>query len=301
MAVSTIRADVLRWRDTQGAVTPRSYYQEVATRLAADRSALFAIAVLVCIVGSAIAAPLLSGNDPLVGDVGMRLRPIGTVGHPLGTDEQGRDMLSRLLHGARLSLIAGILPVAVATIAGTIVGATAVYARGVLGATLMRVMDMSYAFPTILLAIAVAASLGAGVTSSMVALSIVLVPPISRVAESATRQVVVQEYMEAARISGANPVLIIIDQVLPNVFSPIFIYASSLVGLSILTASGLSFLGLGASPPTPEWGAMLNSLRPSLYVQPAVVLLPGLLIFVVSLAFNMLSNSLRDALDVRYA
>ena len=118
-------------------------------------------------------------------------------------------------------------------------------------------------------------------------------------AESATRQIIVQEYIEAARLSGASTLEVIRDQVLPNVFSPIFIYASGLVGLSIIIASGLSFLGLGAAPPTPEWGAMLNSMRGSMYVQPATVALPGLLIFLTSIAFNILSSSLRDALDVK--
>jgi peptide/nickel transport system permease protein len=134
-----------------------------------------------------------------------------------------------------------------------------------------------------------------------VALSIVFIPPISRVAESATRHVKVQEYIEAARISGASTFWVIGDQVLPNVFSPIFVYASSLVGLSILIASALSFIGLGSAPPTPEWGAMLNQLRPSIYTQPLVVALPGLMIFATSVGFNMLSTSLRDALDVKHS
>ena len=300
MAATAVRSDVARWRDREHTVAPRSYYQEVGHRLMRDGVAIISIATLALIVLAALAAPALTTHDPLVGDIGERLRPIGTPGHLLGTDEHGRDMLTRLLYGGRLSLVAGIVPVAVATVAGTIIGTVAAYSRGVVGAMLMRTMDISYAFPSILLAIAIAASLGAGVTSSIVALSIVMIPPVSRVAESATRQVMTQEYMEAARISGAGAGLIIVDQVLPNVFSPIFIYASSLVGLSIISASGLSFLGLGAAPPTPEWGAMLNSLRAAMYVQPAIVALPGLCIFVVSLAFNSLSNSLRDALDVRH-
>ena len=137
--------------------------------------------------------------------------------------------------------------------------------------------------------------------SSIIALSIVFIPPIVRVAESATRQVVVHEYIEAARLSGAGPVQIIRSQILANIFSPIFVYASSLVGLSIVIASGLSFLGLGAKPPTPEWGYMLNSLRGTIYVQPWVAALPGLFIFLVAVSFNVLSDAFSDALDIKGA
>jgi peptide/nickel transport system permease protein len=296
---AAIPEDVKRWLDSENAVTPRSYYAEVGRRLVRDRTALVAGGALLLIVGSSLAAPLLSAQDPLVGDVAARLRPIGTLDHWLGTDEQGRDIVARLLYGGRLSLMAGVIPVVIATTLGTLVGALATYMGRTTGAVMMRVMDVSYAFPAILLAIAIAASLGAGITSSIIALSIVFIPPISRVAESATKHVMVQEYLEAARISGASSARVIVDQVLPNIFSPIFVYASSLVGLSILIASGLSFLGLGSSPPAPEWGAMLSSLRPSMYTQPAVVALPGVMIFATSVVFNLLSNSLRDALDVR--
>ncbi len=299
MSVGAIPGSVAAWRDDEASVAPRSYYGEVWRRIARDQTALISLAVLVAIIGAALAAPLLVHYDPLKGSVAERLLPLGNSRHVLGTDEQGRDMLTRLLYGGRLSLLAGIVPVLVATLLGTTMGAVAAYMGGLVEAVLMRIMDVSYAFPAILLAIAVAASLGAGVSSSITALSIVFTPPISRVAESATRQVIVQEYMEAARVSGAGLLQVIVPQVLPNIFSPIFVYASSLVGLSIIIASGLSFLGLGAAPPAPEWGAMLNSLRSSVYVRPMVVALPGFLIFATSVAFNVLSNSLRDALDVK--
>lgn len=287
------------WRAGEVAVPPRSYYGEVGRRLARDWAAMTALGTLLALTLAALAAPALAGADPLLGSVAQRLLPLGSPGHPLGTDEQGRDVLTRLLYGGRLSLLVGVVPVMIATAVGTLVGTVAGYAQGALGALLMRAMDVSYAFPAILLAIAVAASLGAGVSSSIIALSVVFIPPVSRVAESATRQVVVQEYVEAARLSGAGTLQVLLPQVLPNVFSPIFVYASSLVGLSIIIASGLSFLGLGAAPPAAEWGAMLNGLRASIYVRPSVVALPGLLIFVTSMAFNVLSSGLRDALDVR--
>lgn len=297
--MSTFPLSVERVPEAEDRAAPRSYFGEVRWRLVQDRSAVVAAGVLGLIVLASLAAPVLTAYDPLQGNIAHRLMPIGTPGHLLGTDEQGRDMVARLLYGGRLSLLAGILPVLIATLIGTAIGATAGYGGRIVGAVLMRVMDVCYAFPAILLAIALVSSLGAGMTNSVIALSIVFVPPISRVAESATRQVVVQEYVEAARLSGASAVLMIVDQVLPNIFSPIFVYASGLVGLSIVAASGLSYLGLGAVAPTPEWGAMLNNLQGSMYSQPIVVALPGFFIFATSIAFNTLSTSLRDALDVR--
>src|SRR4051794_22761196 len=177
-----IPADVARWRDSENAVSPRSYYGEVVRRLLRDRTALFALGLLALIVGSSLLAPLIVPYDPIAGDVSARLRPMGTPDHILGTDEQGRDMLTRMLYGGRLSLLAGIVPGLVAPVLGALVGAVASYMGRAVGAVLMRVMDVSYAFPAILLAIAIASSLGAGVSSSIVALSIVFIPPISRVA-----------------------------------------------------------------------------------------------------------------------
>jgi peptide/nickel transport system permease protein len=296
--MSTI-AVAARLAEADFAPTPRSYGSEVLRRFRADPAGVLALGALTAIVLAAVAAPLLASYDPLVGDVAARLRGIGSAGHVLGTDEQGRDIWTRLLFGGRLSLLTGIAPVLTATLFGTTIGAVAGYRGGKLGMLLMRIMDMCYAFPSILLAIALVASLGPGVVNSIIALTIVYIPPIARVAESATRQVVVQEYVEAARLSGANPFQIVVYQLLPNIFSSIFVYASGLVGLAIVAGSGLSYLGLGAAPPAPEWGAMLSSLQGSIYQQPWVVALPGVFIFLTSVASNVLSNSLRDALDVK--
>lgn len=295
--MSTI--ELIKQQEDSTAVAPRSYYREVVSRFMHDWVAMLSLAVLLLIVLSSIFAPLLTDSDPLGVDILSRLLPVGSEGHPLGTDEQGRDMLARLLYGGQLSLLAGIAPVVIATIIGTLIGAIAAYFGGVVETVLMRVMDVSYAFPALLLSIGVAAALGQGLGSAIIAITIVLIPPISRVAEAATRQVIVQEYIEASRLSGANVRQIIQHQLLPNIASPIFIYSSGLVGLSIVIASGLSFLGLGSAPPAPEWGAMLNSLRGSVYVEPLVVALPGFFISITSVAFNVLSDSLRDALDVK--
>jgi len=282
-------------------VAPRSYYREVVERIRRDPVAIGSSLIVGLIIASAIFAPLLSAYDPLQGSILERLLPVGSESHVLGTDEQGRDMLARLLYGGQLSLMAGLTPVLIATAIGTVIGAVAAFSGGPVEAALMRTMDVSYAFPALLLAIGIAAALGPGLTSTIVAITIVLIPPVSRVALTATRQVVVQEYVQAASIAGASPRQIIQYQLLPNIASPIFVYTSGLVGLAIVSAAGLSFLGLGAAPPAPEWGAMLNTMRGSVYVAPDVVALPGLMIFVTSIAFNVLSDCLRDALDVKSA
>jgi peptide/nickel transport system permease protein len=299
MALAASPAIAQDWARADGLVEPRSVFDEARSRFLRNRTGLVALAALVALILSAVFAPLLTPANPLVGVAAQRLLPIGAAGHVLGTDEQGRDMLARLLYGGRLSLTAGLVPVLISALIGTSIGAFAGYAGGWWGSSLMRVMDMFYAFPPILLAIAVAASLGPGLTSVIISLSIVRIPTIARVAEAATRKVVVLEYIEAARLSGANTFQVIGSQLLVNIFSPIFVYVSSLVGLSIIIAASLSFLGLGPRPPAPEWGYMLNSLRGSIYVNPWVAALPGMFIFLTSIAFNTLSDAIRDSLDTR--
>lgn len=282
-------------------VQARSFLREVLLRFVRQKTAIGAGAVLLVLVTASIAAPLLTSQDPLRGSVGQRLLPIGSPGHILGTDEQGRDMFTRILYGGRISLFTGVAPVLVATLIGTLIGATAGYLGGWVATVLMRTMDMFYAFPSLLLAIAISASLGPGVKNAIIAASIVFIAPISRVALAATRQEMGKEYIEAARLSGASTARVIGEQLLSNIFSTVFVYASGLVGLSILLAAGLSFLGLGARPPSPEWGYMLNSLRGAIYVQPWVAALPGLFIFAAAMSFNLLSDAINEALDIKGA
>ena len=279
--------------------TPMSYWQLVWWRLQRDKVTLTAAAVILCIVLSAILAPYLAPHKPFEGSIRKRLAPIGTSGYLLGSDEQGRDMLSRLLFGGRLSLTAGVVPVCIALLAGSTLGILAGFMGRWVNMLIMRIMDIFYAFPSVLLAIAISGALGAGVGNTIIALSIVFTPPITRIAESVTTQVRGWEFMEAARASGAGTVAIIRHHMIANVLAPIFVYASTLVSVSVILASGLSFLGLGASPPHPEWGLMLNTLRQSIYVNTWVPILPGVMIFLTSMAFNLLSDGLRDAMDVR--
>jgi peptide/nickel transport system permease protein len=237
--------------------------------------------------------------DPYKSSMAHRLRPIGYHNYLLGSDEQGRDILTRMLYGGRVSLTMGILPVALATIIGGLFGVVAGYFGGKINMAIMRTMDVFFAFPSVLLAVAISGSLGGGITNQLLTLTVVLIPPICRVAETATSQVRTMDFVDAARSTGASTLSILFTHVLINVMSPVLVYASTLVSVSIILASGLSFLGLGVSPPTADWGLMLSTLRESIYVQPVVSAIPGVAILITSIAFNLLSDGLRQAMDVR--
>lgn len=284
-----------------GAAFERSpgYWQTVLRRLVRDKVAMSAALVVLALLVLAVFGPALAPADPYASSVLKRLKEIGTEGHPLGTDELGRDMLSRLMVGARLSLFMGITPVLCAFVLGSFIGIVAGYAGGALNTSIMRTIDVFYAFPSVLLAIALSGALGAGITNSLISLTVVFIPPIARVAESVTTQVRGRDFVEAARASGAGAFTIVRVHVLGNVLGPIFVYATSLIAVSMILASGLSFLGLGVKPPEPEWGLMLNTLRTAIYVQPWIAALPGVMIFVTSVAFNLLSDGLRSAMEVK--
>jgi peptide/nickel transport system permease protein len=254
--------------------------------------------VILLLILMAIFAPWLAPEDPLKSSILKRLKPMGTEGHPLGTDELGRDMLSRLIFGARLSLVMGITPVLTAFAIGGLLGITAGFIGGRVNTAIMRTIDVFYAFPSVLLAVAISGALGAGIVNAIVSLTIVFIPPIARVAESVTTQVRALDYVEAARASGAGSFTIIRVHILGNVMGPVFIYATGLLSVCMILAAGLSFLGLGTKPPLPEWGLMLNTLRTAIFQIPWVAALPGLMIFLVSFCFNLMSDGLRAAMDV---
>lgn len=277
----------------------RGYWVGVIRRLVRDPVSVGCMIVISLIVLAAIFAPWLGLADPYQGSMIRRLRPIGTPGYPLGTDELGRDMLSRLVYGGRLSLFIGLTPVALAFLVGTTLGVTAGYVGGFVNQIIMRTIDIFYAFPSVLLAIAISGALGAGILNSLISLTIVFIPPIVRVAESVTTSVRNLDFVDAARASGAGSLTIMRVHVLGNVLGPIFVYATSLISVCMILAAGLSFLGLGTKPPEPEWGLMLNTLRTAIYVNPWVAALPGVMIFTVSICFNLLSDGLRSAMDVR--
>ena len=253
--------------DAQALPPSRGYWALALQRFTRDPIAMGAAAVVLLLIGLALLGPWLAPADPYAASMLKRLKPIGTEGLPLGSDELGRDMLSRLMVGARLSLFIGITPVVCAFMVGSVIGIVAGYAGGMTNTIIMRTVDVFYAFPSVLLAIALSGVLGAGIVNSLISLTIVFIPQIVRV------------------------------HVLGNVLGPIFVYATSLIAVSMILASGLSFLGLGVKPPEPEWGLMLNTLRTAIYVQPWVAALPGLMIFITSISFNILSDGLRSAMD----
>ncbi|MBA1275363.1 ABC transporter permease [Stutzerimonas azotifigens] len=279
--------------------TSPGYWTSVGARLVRDPIALLVGAVILALVAMALFGSWLAPSDPYATSMFKRLQAIGTPGYPLGSDELGRDMLSRLILGARLSLFMGITPVLLAFVIGSAIGIVAGYAGGLTNTLIMRTVDVFYAFPSVLLAIALSGAMGAGIDNALLSLTLVFVPQIARVAESVTTQVRNRDYIEAARASGASAFTIIRTQVLGNVLGPIFVFATGLISVSMILASGLSFLGLGVRPPEPEWGLMLNTLRTAIYTQPWVAALPGLMIFITSISFNILADRLRAAMAIR--
>lgn len=256
-------------------------------------------AVCLAFLLAAVFAPIIAPFDPLVGDRSERLLPFFTGGHLLGTDGQGRDVFSRVIFGARISLLTGLVPVLVAGLAGTTLGLVAGLGGRRANTGVMRTLDVFYAFPAVLLAIAIAAALGSGASNAIIALSVILIPPIARLAESEVARIRSADFMEAARVSGAGWWPIALRHVLPNAAPAIVVYCTALVGLSIVYAAGLGFLGLGVAPPAAEWGLMVNDLRQFTFSNPQLSLVPAVVILVVSIAFNVLGDGLRDLLDVR--
>ncbi|MDB5473118.1 MAG: transporter permease [Devosia sp.] len=276
-----------------------SFVRTVVARLRYDYLTLFFMGVILLAILSAVFAPWLAPHDPYATSMILRLKPVGFEGHLLGTDELGRDVLSRILYGGRMSLMMGIVPVLMAVLVGGLLGVVAGFAGGWVNMIIMRIMDVFYAFPSVLLAVAISGTLGGGVVSGLLALTLVFIPSMCRITETATTQIRGLDFVEAARASGASSGSIILDHIVGNILPPVFVYASSLVSVSVLLGAGLSFLGLGVAPPTPDWGQMLSSLRQAIYVQPIVCALPGLAIFIVSLSFNLVSDGLRQAMDIK--
>ena len=259
--------------------------------------ALPALILFVIILLASIFAPLLTQYTPFEGSAVDRLLGIGTPGHLLGTDEQGRDMLTRCLYGGRLSLLMGFLPVLIAAVIGSALGIISGYFGKAYAQIIMRTLDIFYAFPATLLAIALSSVLGSGLSSIIIPIAVILVPPIARVAESTVQDIMPEDFIEAAQTSGASALKVIVFFVIPNTFGRIFIYCTTQFSVSILSASGLTFLGLGISPPTPEWGSMLNALHQQIYIYPVLTVIPGLFIFITALSVNIISDGLKDAME----
>ncbi len=263
-----------------------------------DPTARFGALLLLLILLAAASAPWIAPYPPDWAEPSLRLRLPGTEGHILGLDHQGRDILSRILWGARLSLLSGLVPVAAGAVLAIPLGLAAAW-NPTLGAVVLRCMDVLFAFPMALLAIMVAAYLGPGLVNMTLSLVIVLLPYNVRIVWQAALEQEDLGYVEALRATGTPVLTILFVEILPNVLPAAIVYASTVTGSIIITAAGLSFLGLGVQPPLAEWGIMVSEGRSVIFTAPHVAALPGLAITLLVVACNLLGDGLRDALDPR--
>ncbi len=278
----------------------RSQLRLALRALRRDWLALSGVIVITAIVVLALGAPFLGLPDPTLADFDTgRLAPIGTPGHLLGTDGQARDILSRLIWGSRVSIPIAVVPVVFSAGAGLVLGLLAGMSGRWVSETIMRSQDVLFAFPPVLLAIAMATVLGPGMMNVMLAISVVVTPFMARVVYVETLSIRSKEYIEAARAAGTPGVRLLLREVIPNVLPPLIVYSTTTIGGLIVLASGLSFLGVGIQPPTSDWGIMTAEGRTVLRMAPHVATIPGITIVVVALAFNVAGDGVRDALDPR--
>jgi peptide/nickel transport system permease protein len=269
------------------------------SRFTANPLAVIGMLIILALLVVAAFADQLAPYSPVIGDLrGARLLPPGAT-HWLGTDDQGRDILSRLIHGSRLTLFVVVLVAIIAAPIGLLVGTVAGYAGGWLDAILMRITDIFLAFPKLILALAFVAALGPGIENAVIAIAITSWPPYARIARAETMTVRNSDYIAAVRLMGASPTRIVLRHIMPLCISSLVVRVTLDMAGIILTAAGLGFLGLGAQPPLPEWGAMIASGRRFVLDQWWVAGVPGFAILIVSLGFNLLGDGLRDALDPR--
>jgi peptide/nickel transport system permease protein len=277
-----------RWNSTRA----------LARRFARNRGAVIGLFVVIALVFVSALAPLAAPHHPLAVDPTIRFQP-PSAAHPFGTDELGRDVLSRVIYGGRISLIVGVIPVLIASISGIVLGISAGYFGGIVDMVIMRCIDIMMAFPGILLALAVIAVLGASLTNLMIAVGIFSIPLYTRVLRGSTLATKEQLYVEAARAVGCGNLRIMLHHILPNIIAPLIVLATLGMATAILVAASLSFLGLGQRPPTPEWGSMLSDARKYLRIAWWLTAFPGLAISLSVLAINLLGDGLRDVLDPR--
>lgn len=307
--VATLEAEGLRSTESV------TLWRTALRRLIRRKSAVVGMIMLGILVFIAIFASVLSPYNPetvLIGvEEGAKMRAapcihiLGCAGdqpqHLMGLDGNVRDQFSRVLHGARLSLLVGFTTVSFAILIGTILGATAGYLGGTVDNVIMRFMDVLLAFPSLLLAIAIVSILGPGMINALLAIGIVSIPAYARVSRATVLTVREMEFVEAARAMGGSHFYILFNRILPNSLTPLIVQGTLGIGTAILDAAALSFLGLGAQPPTPEWGSMLSAERNQVFTAPHLVFYPGLAIMLTVLSFNLIGDGLRDALDPRLA
>lgn len=282
--------------ESQSESKPESQIKAVWRRLVKNRMAVVGAFLVVMFVVMAVFAPLIAPYDPTKTNFRDRLTP-PTSEHWFGTDSLGRDMLSRIIYGSRYSLVTGIVSVGIALTLGTFLGLVAGYYGKWADQIIMRFMDMLLAFPGILLAIAIISVLGRGLINAMIAVGLYTIPTFARVVRGNVLALREAEFIQGVRAAGAKNGWIIFRHVLPNILTPVIVLGTMRLGSAILTAASLSFIGLGAQPPMPEWGAMLSGGRDVLRTAPHIMLFPGLAILLAVIGFNLLGDGLRDALD----
>lgn len=292
---------------------PRSLWRDSISRLLHNRSAMVGLTIIVLLVLAALFANVIATHDPLLSMIGIpgevpplpRKAPcVPLFGctepmHIMGLDLNGRDLFSRIIHGARTSLFIGMSVVLFATITGTFIGLVSGYVGGWVDNLIMRVMDVLLAFPGLLLAITIVTIRGPGLQNALLAISIVSIPVYARLARASVLSVKELEFVTAARALGAGPFRIIFKQILPNILTPLVVQATLGIGTAVIEAAALSFLGLGAQPPEPEWGQILAESRNYVFTSPHMVFFPGIAITITVLGFNLFGDGLRDVLDPR--
>jgi peptide/nickel transport system permease protein len=268
-------------------------------RLVGNPPALLGLVILLVIAIMAIFAPLIATHDIYAQDLTTRLRP-PSAAHFLGTDELGRDVFSRIVYGARITLYIAVLTALIVAPIGLLIGTTSGYLGGWVDMVLMRVVDIFLAFPSLVLALAFVAALGPGIQNAIIAISLAAWPPIARLARAETLSIRSSDYIAAVRLQGASSLRIILSHVVPMCLPSVVVRITLNMAAIILTAAGLGFLGLGAQPPSPEWGAMLSSGREFVLTSWWIAAIPGCAILLTSLAFNLFGDGLRDILDPRH-
>ncbi len=291
--------------DTNGGLSPKSKWNDRIARfkdrfgdLVKNRLAFLGIIIVAFVVLAAVFAPLIQGYDPLDQNIADRLQT-PTIQHIFGTDQFGRDVWARIVNGARIALLVGVIAVGIGVLFGLPIGAIAGYYRGRLDQVIMRAMDALLAVPPILMALVIVAILGGSLFNVMIAIGFVYVPRFARVIRGSVLSEREKEYVEAAKMVGESHLSILFRQILPNCLSPLIVQATVFIAYAILTEAALSFLGLGVAPPDPSWGSMLNEARLFIESNPLLEIIPGLSISITVLGFNLLGDGLRDILDPR--
>lgn len=275
-----------------------SFYTDAWRRLRRHRGAMAGLAIVTLFAAVALLAPLLAPADPFEQDLDAQLLPPSRV-HWLGTDDLGRDLLTRIIYGGRVSLTVGVVSIGIALATGTLLGLLAGFYGGWTESVTMRIMDVMLAFPATLLAIFIVGIRGPGLNNAMLAIGVINIPIFARIVRGSVLRARQEDYVEAARALGASRPRIIGRHILPNSLAPVIVQVTLGVGSAVLEAAGLSFLGLGAQAPTPEWGAMLTNTREFLRDAPWAATFPGIAILMTVVGFNLLGDGLRDALDPR--